>query len=431
MNITIFATGSRGDVQPYIALAHGLQQHGHRVRLASFADAAQWASEAGIEFFPLAANFSQFLNSESGIAMMETERNLVAHIRAISRFSRRLAQSEGYWESYEKACYGAELVVYSVNAPQGFHLAEKLKLPSVAATYLPVLTPTGSFASPMWPADVRLGGLYNRFTHLVVEQLMWQPFRGMINDWRKRYLNLPPVSVFGPFRKMRESLILYGYSPQLLPKPKDWSPSVEVTGYWFLDRPADWRPPSELVDFLKAGPPPVYIGFGSMDDRHPEKLVTLAVEALQRSRQRGLIFADWKKVDASRLPDNVFKVEYIPFAWLFRQVAAAVHHGGAGTTAETLRAGIPSITVPFYSDQPFWARRLEGLGVAPPPIPRKKLTAEHLGRSISHVVSDTAMRVRALALGRQVGQEQGVQTAVAAIHRHFKEASPTKPAAHG
>jgi len=368
MRISIFATGSRGDIVPYVALGSGLCGRGHQVRLVSFADAARWVEGTPIEFFPIAADFGRFMNSELGKTMVATQNDLVGHVRAIAKFSEALAQSTGYWESYEKACEKTDLIIYSVNAPQGFHLAEKFNIPAMGATYLPVLTPTGDFASPMWPVDVHLGRHFNLLTHKIVEQFMWRPFRRMMNQWRTSVLNLPPMSWHGPFQAMRRSPILYGASPLIIPKPKDWGESVHVTGFWHPHKPFGWLPPPALEQFLNSGPKPVYIGFGSMVDRSPRELATLAIEALSQTGQRGILAMDEKALNGLKVPNTIFLIPDAPHDWLFPRVSVVVHHAGAGTTASALKAGIPSIPVPFFSDQPFWARRLQWAKVSPPPF---------------------------------------------------------------
>jgi sterol 3beta-glucosyltransferase len=205
----------------------------------------------------------------------------------------------------------------------------------------------------------------------------------------------------------------------VLPKPPEWGDWIHITGYWFLDHPPEWRPSAGLVDFLRSGPPPVYVGFGSMNNRNPEEVTGLALKALARARQRGLLLTGWGGLSQSDLPDDVFKIETIPHDWLFPQMAAVVHHGGIGTLAAGLRAGVPSIVVPYFSDQPFWGQRVAALGVGPPPIPRQSLTAGHLAAAIQLAVGDPGIRARAAALGEKIRAENGVARAVEAFHRHL------------
>jgi UDP:flavonoid glycosyltransferase YjiC (YdhE family) len=189
---------------------------------------------------------------------------------------------------------------------------------------------------------------------------------------------------------------------------------VYVTGYWFLDRPPDWQPPADLVDFLAAGSPPVYVTFGSIIDRNPEALTKLVLEALALTGQRAILDTGWGGLSNAELPEQVFKVESdsAPHDWLLPQMAAVVHHGGTGTTFAGLRAGLPSIVVPSFGDTFFWAQRVADLGAGPPPIPKKQLSAERLAAAIHTATSDKVMQDRAAALSQQIRSEDGVARAV-------------------
>jgi UDP:flavonoid glycosyltransferase YjiC (YdhE family) len=182
-----------------------------------------------------------------------------------------------------------------------------------------------------------------------------------------------------------------------------------------LDRPAEWQPPADIVDFLDAGPPPVYIGFGSMIAKDPAELFDVALEALRQTGQRGVLSTGWMGADHAHLPDDVFGIESIPHDWLFPMMKAVVHHGGAGTTAAALRAGVPSVVTPFFADQPFWAHRVKELGVGPRPVPQKRITAERLVAAIRTATSDDGMRARAASIGERIRAEDGVRTAIGLV----------------
>jgi UDP:flavonoid glycosyltransferase YjiC (YdhE family) len=209
--------------------------------------------------------------------------------------------------------------------------------------------------------------------------------------------------------------VLYGYSPHVIPPPPDWGADTHVTGYWFLDPPSGWTPPPALHEFLAAGPPPVYVGFGSMSSRNPQATAKLVLDALGAAGQRAVLLAGWSGLRPADLPDSVLMVDSVPFAWLFPRMAAVVHHGGAGTTAAGLRAGVPSIVVPFFGDQPYWGRRVAELGVGPAPIPRKRLTVEVLAGAIDRAVTDPVLRRRAAELGVRIRVEDGVARAVGVV----------------
>jgi UDP:flavonoid glycosyltransferase YjiC (YdhE family) len=216
---------------------------------------------------------------------------------------------------------------------------------------------------------------------------------------------------------------LSGYSPQVLPKPPDWDDNHYVTGYWFLDAQPDWQPPAELLHFLESGPPPVYVGFGSMSDKAPERQTRLVLRALEITGQRGVLLTGWGAVSSLPTSASVFYVDDVPHSWLFARMAAVVHHGGAGTTAAGLRAGVPSLITPFLLDQYAWADRVVKLGVGPHMPDNQRLTAEKLAHAISTAVTDSALRARAAALGERIRAENGVACAVELIERHAAEFS--------
>jgi sterol 3beta-glucosyltransferase len=270
---------------------------------------------------------------------------------------------------------------------------------------------------PFW-----LGGSLNRLSHHITRQVMWQSFRSADRLVRQKVLGLPAAPFWGPYKadQIRRSPVLYGFSPSVIPPPTDWDTSTHVTGYWFPDPPVGWTPPPSLVEFLAAGPPPVFVGFGSMSNRKPEEITDLILEALARTHQRGIILSGWGGLRPSDLPASVFALDSVPFSWLFPKVAAVVHHGGAGTTACGLAAGVPSIVIPFFADQPFWGQRVVELGVGPKPIPRRKVTVERLATAIETAVTDSTMRQHAADLGRRIRAEDGVARAVAVVRRMDK-----------
>jgi UDP:flavonoid glycosyltransferase YjiC (YdhE family) len=202
-----------------------------------------------------------------------------------------------------------------------------------------------------------------------------------------------------------------------VPFPKDWDDFMHVTGYWFLEPPAGWEPPVDLMNFLQSGPPPIYIGFGSIPSSKPEETADLVMQALARTGQRGVLSSGWGGLKKETLPETVFMIGSMPHSWLLPQMAAVVHHGGVGTTAAGLRAGIPAIVTPFFGDQPFWAQRVYELGVGPRPIPRRRLTVERLSESIRSALSDRAMQARAASLGEFIRAENGIARAVAVIEQ--------------
>jgi UDP:flavonoid glycosyltransferase YjiC (YdhE family) len=270
------------------------------------------------------------------------------------------------------------------------------------------------------PIQRNLGGPLNRLTHVVFDTVLWLPVRRVVNKWRKEQLRLPPLGTNYPRQyRQQQAPILYGFSPHVVPKPADWGDHVQVTGYWFLGSATDWQPPPKLVDFLEAGRPPIYVGFGSMNTRDPEETADVILQALTLTKQRGVLLTEWDGLSTFDSSDNVFVIRSVPFDWLFPRMAAVVHHGGAGTTAAGLRAGVPSVVVPFFMDQPFWGQRVADLGVGPRPIPIKRLSVERLAAGITTAITDQEVQKRAGVLGKRICAEDGVSRAVEVIDRYL------------
>jgi UDP:flavonoid glycosyltransferase YjiC (YdhE family) len=195
----------------------------------------------------------------------------------------------------------------------------------------------------------------------------------------------------------------------VVPRPPDWGEHIHITGYWYPEDET-WGPPDELRRFIEAGPPPVFIGFGSMPVSQPERTTSLVLEALKRAGQRAVLHTGWAGLGGD-LHDDVFQIEYAPYNWLFPRMAAVVHHGGSGTTASGLRAGVSTLIVPFLFDQSYWGRRVAALGAGPAPIPYKQLSVDRLAEGITRAVNDAAMRQRAASLGQKIRAEDGIAQA--------------------
>ncbi len=412
MRIAIIAMGSRGDVQPYIALGKGLKAAGHTVRLVTHENFEGLVGAYGLEFCPVKGNVQAFMETPEMLAFLES-----GNFLAINAHTSKAAQRAAIdWaEGSLAACQGMELLIVGVGGLfLSLALAEKLKLPLLQAYIFP-FTPTTAFPAILFPQSIsKLGGYVNRLSHHLFRQMMWQGSRTGDELARKQVLGLSTAPFWGLYNSKQLQLypILYGFSSSVIPKPSDWH-NTQITGYWFLDEAPDWTPPAALLDFLQSGSPPVYIGFGSMRSRKPEETADLVLQAI--AGQRAILQSGWGGLSKSDLPDTVFMVDSISHSWLFPRMAAVVHHGGAGTTAAGLRAGVPTIVIPFFGDQPFWGARIAELGVGPKPIPRQQLTAERLAEAIHRVMTDQLMRQRAAALGAKIQAEDGIASAVAIV----------------
>lgn len=405
MHVTILALGSRGDIQPYAALGSGLRSAGHRVRFITFESFAPLIAGQGLDFHPIAGN-AQTLVATGGADMLGLVRSFTSLAKGYSRDLSTPHLGE------------TDLIVNQLpGGLYGFDLSEKYGVPMALASVIP-LARTRRMPLMGFP-KLPLPG-YNQMTYYLGEQLVWQMFRRVINHWRTQTLDLPPLPLKGYFDQLgtRKSPVLNGFSSSVVPRPADWNEHIHVTGYWFPED-ASWEPSQDLLDFLDAGSPPVFIGFGSMPVRNARRTTEIVFEALRRTGQRGILHSGWGGLGRLSLPENVFQIDYAPYHWLFPRVAMTIHHGGSGTTAFGLRSGKPSCVAPFVFDQFYWGERIAQLGVGPSPIPFKKLTVEQLATTIQLGVHDRGIR-QAADLGRKIQAEKGIENALKVFEKYFE-----------
>jgi UDP:flavonoid glycosyltransferase YjiC (YdhE family) len=417
MKLTVFAAGSRGDVQPCVALSRALQVESYQVQLAAPADFAGFIGAHGVPCVPLRGDVHKLMASDTGRRFMQSGRaNPLRSIRAMRTLLAPVVR-EMVQDLYA-ACSDADaLICLAVFGAFGCSIAQALNLPLILVEPTPLL-PTRAFPAAGWPLQADFGGLHNRLSGVAMLHVIWQWYCPFVNDFRER-VGLPAYSAARFIRDLRATPLLGAYSPHVIPPPPDWPATAHVVGYFWLDAPEAWQPPAALQAFLEAGTPPVYVGFGSMAGQDPEQMAALVVAALARSGQRGVLATGWGGLRAERLPPTVFALDAAPHAWLFPRMAAAVHHGGAGTTAAALRAGAPSVIVPFIVDQPFWGARVKALGVGPEPIPVKRLTAGRLAAAVQRVATDAGMRQRAQQLGAALHAEDGLACTALLIRQHL------------
>ena len=418
MRIVIVTTGSRGDLQPFVALGLGLRAAGHKVGVATHSDFGTFVRERGLEFDAIAGSSRRMHASAVGGDMIHSGGNPLSFVRHFARLREGLFPD--FMARCDEVCADADLVIATPTAfGVAYSVAEKRRLPLLPAFYLP-MAPCRGQACPLGPdapAWLPARGLFNLVSHFVINGYLWNLLRPAFNRARQEVLGLPPLPLWGPpLRVFRSAPTLYGYSPLVVPRSPDIAANHAITGFWFLNTAPGWQPPPRLLDFLASGPPPVVVGFGSMHSRDARRVTELAVSALTRSHQRGILLTGWGGLSAVHRSDDIFVAESLPHDWLFPRSAAVVHHGGAGTTAAALRAGVPSVVVPFMADQPFWGRRVQQLGVGPRPVPFRELTAARLADAIQKAVPCPETRRRAAWLGARLREEDGVGRAVEALH---------------
>ncbi|MFQ4145485.1 glycosyltransferase [Chlorogloeopsis sp. ULAP02] len=413
MRIIIVTWGTSGDVIPFVALALGLKQAGHQVQLATLSEYQEFVSNYGVPCIPM--DWNEYENPFHAILKFRP-----LHVIS-SQYNQLRSLKDGLLPELWRVCQEAEVIIFSPASYPSYYIAEKLGIPCYAACVQPYHQ-TDDFPNPYVTDGKFLGSLYNWLSYPLFDQLLWQFVRPTINRWRQETLNLSPLPFWsGIVRWMNQKKLpfIYGYSPSFLPKPSEWGDWIHITGYWFLEKHKDWQPSKELMEFLAAGSPPIYIGFGNKGGWDSIALTKLVLEALKITEQRGILLVGEDLSSQVDFPDDVFPIEWVPFDWLFPRIAAAVHHGGLGTVHAALRAGIPNIIVPYYDDNIFWARRIVELGLGPQSIKRDQLSAQRLAMAIKTVVSDKNMQIRAIEMSKKVHVENGVQQAVEILNQYL------------
>jgi sterol 3beta-glucosyltransferase len=414
LRIVIPVTGSRGDVQPYVALGKGFKAAGYEVRVATHLDFAPLVRQHGLDFFAVAGDSRALHNGEAGRRMNAAGRNPFAYVRELVRLREPIMRELVALSA--AACRDGDFVVLApTTLLVGLSAAEKWDLPYCITSFQPT-SPSRHLVNclfPDIPGWVPGRRLYNYLSHLLAGGSLWASLRPLINGARREVLDLPPFPALGPpVAFFEKTPTLAGYSPHVIPPPPDWGANIHVTGYWFLDSPAGWEPRADLADFLDSGPPPVCIGFGSMSDGDAAQATEVVCKAVEMTGQRAVLLTGWGALGPSCPSRRVFATDSLPHDWLYPRCSGVVHHGGAGTTGAALRAGVPSLVVPFAGDQFLWGRRVFALGLGPRPIPRWKLSVEALADALRTMANDRAMRRRAAEFGEAIRAEDGVGRAV-------------------
>jgi sterol 3beta-glucosyltransferase len=417
MKVALITVGSRGDVQPYVALAAGLGAAGHDAWVATFPGFETFVRQHGVGFRPLP-------NALRELSVGETWRRWQASANRPLQFSRGLhdllrdgrASFIRMFNAAWTASDGADLILYPTIGLGGPDIAEKRGIPGVWAHLYPTAA-TSEFPCFMTPAWLRLRGWTGRATYQIASVVYRHAFGPALDEFRRTTLSLPPrrrAGAFNPFGAC-EAPVLYGYSPTLVPRPADWSRSRHVTGDWYLDSPREVMPP-ELDAWLGSVPRPVFVNAVALE--FDATFVRGLAEALPRATGAPVLIQASGGERIGSTSRAFITSASLPHGSLFPRVRAVVHHGGAGTSAAVLRAGVPSIGVPGFFDQPFWSQRLTDLGAAATPLPRRRATVERLVRAVTSLLVNPQLQARADALAAAVRTEAGVTNAVEILSRH-------------
>ncbi|MEV4642717.1 glycosyltransferase [Actinoplanes sp. NPDC049548] len=402
MRVLIVTSGSTGDVAPYTGLGDRLRAAGHEVTLATH---EPFRDQVALPFVPIPGDLRRVLPQARGQDGSGSGTGPRALAR-LMRIARPLIAELGEGIVTAVRDTRAEVMLLSTMvAPLGYQVAEAAGIPW-AGVFLQPVQPTGDFG-PVLIGGRSAGPAANRLLGRLTGAAARPLYRRPIRDLRER-LDLPRRGIRSLQRRQQHRWpTFHGFSPAVVPRPADWPPSQEVVGYWWPARPPGWTPPAEVEAFLAAGPPPVFVGFGSMAPGHGDRLAATVLAAVRSAGVRAVVQAGWAGLRAGDDHPGVLSVGALPHDWLFPRMAAVVHHAGAGTTAAGLRAGVPAVAVPVLADQPFWARRLHRLGVSPAPIPLSRLTADRLAAALAAVTTDPRHRGRAQAVAARLAGEDG------------------------
>jgi UDP:flavonoid glycosyltransferase YjiC (YdhE family) len=409
--IAIITFGTYGDVAPFVGLGTALRASGFEVALASQEPYRELVTEAGLEYRFLPKDTEQ-ATRESAFAQELIDGARMKPSRTAMR--QMVEQLQGVGPAMVAASEGADLLLACgpVGTLFGYHIAEAMGIPS-AALHLQPLARTAEFAPPV--LTLRSFGRLGNMALWKLGALGEKIYLQQINELRTE-MGLDAVRL-RDFQGVRDARwpMLFGFSEHIVPRPRDWPPGLEITGYWWPPSPRSFSPPTELGDFLAAGPPPVFVGFGSTATNKGAQLSRIVADAAARTGVRLVLQSGWSQLEYAG--DDVLTIGSVPHAWLFPRMSALVHHAGAGTTAAGLRAGVPAIPVPGIMDQPYWSRRLVDLGVAPGSRPRRDLDADWLAEAIRAAVNDPRYRIRAQKLSGALTAEDGGGAVVKAVQR--------------
>lgn len=417
MKILLIGYGSRGDVQPLLALGQGLVNAGYDITIAAGNNFQEFVENAGLKFVGFATNMQQLMTSDEGKEWIDNSSgNSLREAQNMKRMLELVSDSvEG--DLLSQVSEDVDVIVSGLPLFMSAHaIAEKFDKKHITIQLVP-LNPTKEGRATIQPTFPQKQIWVNRISGYIGQYFTYWIFKSASNNFRQR-LGLAPMSYSDYARAYnREVPVIYALSKHVITEPDDWRDNTHVTGYWFYDDPSDWQPSQALCDFLDAGEKPIYIGFGSMSNKNPEATTSIMVEALQKAGKRGIIYSGWAGLNADALPDDVFLLDFAPHDWLFPKMAGVVHHGGAGTTAAGIRAGVPATVVSHMADQPYWGRRVHELGIGAPFIRRHKLTSERLAEAIRYMTDDPAIAENAQNLSRKIEAEDGVAEAVKVFQR--------------
>ncbi len=399
--ITIICAGSRGDFQPYVALAQRLKILGEEVRISGFSQFENFVRGYGIDYEPIEVDYEELGVDPKMLKQAGSADNPLKMILTFNKMKKYGAQiAKQTYDSLE----GSELIVYHPGCVIGYFAAQAMNIPSVLATPFP-MNKTEEYLSVVTYGKARPTKINKKISYKMIQGMLWLASSNTVKQhWKERFGRVPK-NFKSPYEKIsKDHIAMVSCSNFVFPRPKDWDKNIYQSGYWFVEENKEYKPSKELEAFINNGEKPVYIGFGSVfDSDEKDKIVKIIIDALKKCGKRGIISGMGK---VENLPNNIISVDGIPHTWLFEKVSVVCHHGGAGTTAAGFRAGVPSVIIPFSNDQFAWAHRAFDLGVGAKPIYKKDLTADKLAEGINYALNKDIIE-RAEMLSKNIALEDG------------------------
>lgn len=398
--ITILCAGSRGDFQPYIALAQELRKLGKEVRIVGGKSFEAFIKGYGLGFYPLSVDYQ---TADIDPKMLQAAQSSDNPLKMLLTFNKMKKYVLGLTEEMYYACVGSELIIYHPGATIGYFAGEMLGIPSVLAAPFP-MHKTKEVASVIAYGKIKMPV---KLSYNLLQSMLWMAGKTGVKAFLKKKNGKLPKGFACPFEKVnKRHPALVSCSNFVFSRPKDWNENIHQNGYWFVVEQVEYAPPKDLDEFLAKGDKPVYIGFGSVFNKdQKDKTVKLIIEAMNKCGKRAIISG---MGSIENLPKNIIAIGSTPHSWLFEHVSAVCHHGGAGTTAAGFKAGVPSVIIPFSNDQFAWAHRANDLGVGSKPIYGKDLTADRLSEAIKFALSDNIVR-NSKTLAQNIATENGAR----------------------
>lgn len=406
MKVTVITGGSRGDVQPYLALGKELKSREHEVTIQTYPFYEDEVAGNGLGFYRLTGDPQAIVSS-----LLKAGNNPVAYAREFRKATEPTLRDN--LDETLSACEGADVIVQATVGALGYIVGKELNIPVVGAGFQPLFSITGEFPSSVILGGIPISSSYNRFSYRLTRQLFWQTLWPSLSPIVREKFGGTQLPMFGPFSGIDDGSIpcLYGWSPELLPQPEGWGNWTKVTGFWFTKSQLNWTPPADLVEFLENSTRTIAIGFSSLSFGNNQQLISALDHAVSSLGLKAVLLTGWSELGNYYVSNNLYVIDEAPHEWLLSKSQAFVQHGGLGSLAAALRARIPVVSIPHSADQRFWAARAWGKGLSMRPLNPRQLSSEKLADAIFHAIADSEIRERAENIGEKVNMEDGVGVA--------------------